>query len=164
MRWFWIDRFIKLEETEAQALKNVTLAEEHLHDHFPGFPVMPRCLMIEGMAQTAGVMAGLRERFTRNVILAKIQRATFYEPVVPGDRIVYDARMIDSNADGHRAEIRATVEGKRVAEAEMMFVNYEEPGVPSEEQENFVFAENFAVLLDVNRLPPKPDSPKTALG
>ena len=155
MRWFWIDRFTRLEENEAQALKNVTLAEEHLHDHFPGFPVMPRCLMIEGMAQTAGVMAGLRENFTRNVILAKIQRATFYELVVPGDRVVYDARMIDSNADGHRAEIRATVEGKLVAEAEMMFVNYEEPGVPSEEQENFVFAENFAVLLDVNRIPRK---------
>jgi len=157
MRWFWIDRFTRLDENEAQALKNVTLAEEHLHDHFPGFPVMPRCLMIEGMAQTAGVMAGLREKFTRNVILAKIQRATFHELVVPGDRVVYDATIIDSSVDGHRAEIRATVEGKLVAEAEMMFVNYEEPGVPVEGQRSFVFAENFAVLLDVNHIPRSTD-------
>lgn len=153
MRWFWIDRFTRLDDNEAQAVKNVTLAEEHLHDHFPGFPVMPRCLMIEGMAQTAGVMAGMKENFSTNVILAKIQRATFYELVVPGDRIVYDARIIDTGPDGHRAEIRATVEGKLVAEAEMMFVNYRDPDVPDDRQECFVFAENFSVLLDVHKIP-----------
>jgi 3-hydroxyacyl-[acyl-carrier-protein] dehydratase len=150
MRWFWIDRFTVLEDDRAQAIKNVTLAEEHLHDHFPGYPMMPRCLMIEGMAQTAGVMAGKRENFSRNVVLAKIQRATFHEVVFPGDRITYDAKMIESNEDGHRAEIRATVDGKLVGEAEMMFFNYRDPSVPEEEQKTFVFAENFAVLLGMN--------------
>ncbi len=42
MRWFWIDRFVEfVPGSRAKAVKNVTLAEEHLHDHFPGFPVMP---------------------------------------------------------------------------------------------------------------------------
>ena len=164
MRWFWIDRFNILECDKAQAVKNVTLAEEHLHDHFPGFPLMPRCLMIEGMAQTAGVMAGMQDNFTENVILAKIQKASFYELVIPGDRIIYDAKLIETHPEGHRAEIRATVEGKLVAEAEMMFVNYRDPETPADQtglsttgdgskktQENFVFAENFAVLLGMNR-------------
>ena len=54
MRWIWIDKFIEFQSGQkAVAVKNVTMAEEHLHDHFPGFPVMPECLMIEGMAQTA---------------------------------------------------------------------------------------------------------------
>jgi len=158
MRWFWIDRFNILECDRAQAVKNVTLAEEHLHDHFPGFPLMPRCLMIEGMAQTAGVMAGMQNDFSDNIILAKIQRASFYELVTPGDRIIYDAKLIETRPEGHRAEIRATVEGKLGAEAEMMFVNYRDPeapagqaGVSEKTQENFVFADNFAVLLGMNR-------------
>ena len=59
MRWIWIDKFIAFESGKrAVALKNVTMAEEHLHDHFPGFPVMPEALMIEGMAQTAGILVG----------------------------------------------------------------------------------------------------------
>ena len=150
MRWFWIDRFTKLEDNEAQAVKNVTLAEEHLHDHFPGCPMMPRCLMIEGMAQTAGIMGGRRSHFTTNIVLAKIQRAVFYELVLPGDRIVYDAKILEYNSEGHRAEVRATVEGCLVGEAEMMFFNYRDPNLPDSEQKNFVFAENFSVLLGMD--------------
>ena len=64
MRWYWIDRFIEFESGKrAKAVKNVSLAEEHLHDHFPGFPVMPGSLMIEGMAQTGGILLGEHYRF-----------------------------------------------------------------------------------------------------
>ncbi|MBN2446726.1 MAG: beta-hydroxyacyl-ACP dehydratase, partial [Phycisphaerae bacterium] len=59
MRWIWIDRFEVFESgRRAVAVKNVTLAEDHLHDHFPGFPIMPASIMIEGMAQTAGILVG----------------------------------------------------------------------------------------------------------
>ena len=59
MRWIWIDKFLEFKSGEsAVALKNVSLAEEHLHDHFPGFPTMPECLMIEAMAQAAGLLRG----------------------------------------------------------------------------------------------------------
>ena len=51
MRWLWIDTFVEFESGKrAVTIKNVTQSEDHLHDHFPGFPVMPASLMIEGMA------------------------------------------------------------------------------------------------------------------
>ena len=76
MRWIWIDKFLEFQSGHrAVALKNVTLAEEHLHDHFPGFPVMPECLMIEAMAQTAGILVGQARHFQEKVILAKIKVA-----------------------------------------------------------------------------------------
>ena len=56
MRWFWIDRFIEFEAARAKAIKNISLGEEHLHDHFPGYPVMPNTLIVEGMAQTGGLL------------------------------------------------------------------------------------------------------------
>jgi 3-hydroxymyristoyl/3-hydroxydecanoyl-(acyl carrier protein) dehydratase len=65
MRWMWIDQILELEPgRRLVAIKNVTLAEEHLHDHFPAagnlppLPVMPASLIIEGMAQTAGILVG----------------------------------------------------------------------------------------------------------
>ena len=68
MRWIWIDKFIEFDSgRRAVAVKNVTLAEDHLHDHFPGFPVMPASLMIEGMAQTAGVLVGEARNFEENL-------------------------------------------------------------------------------------------------
>ena len=66
MRWFWIDRFTELQSGQyAKSIKNVTLAEEHLHDHFPGFPVMPGSLMLEGMAQTGGILLGEKNNFAK---------------------------------------------------------------------------------------------------
>ena len=59
MRWMWIDTVVAYEPGRRMvAVKNVSLAEEHLHDHFPDQPVMPASLMVEGMAQTAGILVG----------------------------------------------------------------------------------------------------------
>jgi len=94
MRWIWIDKFLEFESGKrAVALKNVTLAEEHLHDHFPGFPIMPECLMIEAMAQTAGILVGEARQFQEKVILAKIKNAVFYHYVQPGDAITLHAEI-----------------------------------------------------------------------
>ena len=78
MRWIWIDRVVELVPRERLvAIKNVSLAEDHLHDHFaaegsrPAMPVMPASLIIEGMAQTAGILVGHAEGFREKVILAK---------------------------------------------------------------------------------------------
>ena len=76
MRWIWIDRFTKFKPGKsAQAVKNVTLAEEHLHDHFPGYPVMPATLIIEGIAQTAGILVSQASDFKEKVVLAKVSKA-----------------------------------------------------------------------------------------
>ena len=64
MRWFWIDRFVEfVPRKRAKAVKNVSMAEEHLHDHWEAYPIMPASLMIEGMAQTAGILVGEARNF-----------------------------------------------------------------------------------------------------
>ena len=70
MRWFWIDRFEKfVSGKEAVTIKNVTLAEEPLDDYLPGFPHYPHSLVIEGMAQTGGILLGEHFQFETCAIL-----------------------------------------------------------------------------------------------
>src|ERR1700753_2951480 len=66
MRWFWVDKFTEFKSgSHAKAIKNVSLSEDHLHDHLPGFPIMPASLMLEGMAQTGGILLGKVNDFSR---------------------------------------------------------------------------------------------------
>ena len=88
MRWIWIDKFLEFRSGEfARAVKNLTLAEEHLHDHFPGYPVMPASLIIEGLAQTGGILVGEAGGFAEKVVLAKIPRAEFFGVACAGDQL-----------------------------------------------------------------------------
>src|SRR5438445_7865051 len=122
MRWIWIDKFVEFTpRTSATALKNVTLAEEHLHDLYPAFPIMPHSLIIEGMAQTAGILVGEARNFEEKVILAKIGRATFHRLVRPGETILFNAKVDQLSEAG--ASITGTVESGSdlVAEIELMF-------------------------------------------
>ena len=145
MRWFWIDRITHMEKGKtARAVKNVSLAEEHVHDHFPHYPIMPQTLMIEGMAQTGGILAGSVDDFRQDIILAKISRATFHRLLRPGDQGVYEAELVGSSPEGHRAEVRITVEGELVAEASLMFANYDSG---NEDRETFVFTDALMSLL-----------------
>src|SRR5437588_8025146 len=101
MRWIWIDKFIEFTpRTSATALKNVSLAEEHLHDLYPAFPIVPHSLIVEGMAQTAGILVGEARDFREKVILAKIGKATFHRLVRPGDTIAYNARIEQLSEQG----------------------------------------------------------------
>ena len=149
MRWIWIDRFIEFQPgVKARALKNVSLAEEHLHDHFPGYPVMPPTLMIEGMAQTGGILVGEAGAFKEKVVLAKVQKAEFYDLVVPGDQIIYEARL--ENFSEGAASISGTVSvgGRLIGEIEMMFSHVDQNLAGKQfPRENFVFTEQFMGLL-----------------
>ncbi len=154
MRWIWIDRFIEFNpRVSATAIKNVTLAEEHLHDLYPAFPIMPASIIVEGMAQTAGILVGEARQFSEKVILAKIGRATFHRLVRPGDCLTYEA-VIDQLAE-HGASVRGTVRaaGELVAEIELMFSHIDKnmSGVRFPEH-NFVFTEQFTELLKTYRL------------
>ena len=145
MRWFWIDRITHLEKGKtARAVKNVSLAEEHLHDHFPGYPVMPQSLIIEGMAQTAGILSGSCVDFQENIVLAKVQQATFHRLVRPGDEMHFEAELVETRPEGHRASIRVTVDDELVAEAGMMFVNLNSA---EDGQDLFVFSGGLKALL-----------------
>jgi len=155
MRWFWIDRFIEFESgSHAKAIKNVTLAEEHLHDHFPGFAVMPGSLMIEGLAQTGGILLGEVNNFDHAVILAKVPKVTFHSWATPGDTLVYTAHLVDVRDEGGTVSCTAHVGDRLVAEAEIVFVHMDpaDPSLGAIDQKNFVFSMNLMGILDVGKV------------
>jgi 3-hydroxyacyl-[acyl-carrier-protein] dehydratase len=154
MRWFWIDRFTEFESgSRAKAVKTVTLAEEHLHDHFPGFAIMPGSLIIEGLAQTGGILLGETEDFQRVVILAKVPKVTFHSWALPGDSLTYEARLVDVREEGGSVECTAHVGQRLVADAEIVFVHLDKssPELSAVDQKNFVFSMNLLGILEVGR-------------
>lgn len=154
MRWYWIDKFIEFESGKsAKSVKNVSLAEEHLHDHFPGFPVMPGSLMVEGMAQTGGILLGEHFKFAYNVILAKVPKVTFHSWACPGDQLIYSAVLQDARDEGGSVSVTATVGERLVAEAEIVFVhlNSDDPQLSRIDQKNFVFRMNLMDILTVGK-------------
>ena len=148
MRWIWIDKFIEFESGKrAVALKNVTLAEEHLHDHFPGFPVMPESLCIEAMAQTAGILVGEAKKFQEKVILAKITKAVFFDYVKPGDTIKLEAKIESIAPEAAGTSGRITCSEKLVAEIDLMFSHIDQNLAGKEfPEENFVFGTGTSVF------------------
>lgn len=124
MRWFWIDRFTEFERgRQAVAVKNVSLAEEHIHDHFPGNPVMPNALVTEGLAQTGGLLVGELSGFEARVVLAKISKITFYFHARPGDTLTYRATIVDTHPDGSIVSATSHVGERLQAEADIVFAN-----------------------------------------
>ena len=159
MRWIWIDRFIKFEPGKsAQAVKNISLAEEHLHDHFPGHPVMPASLIIEGMAQTAGVLICQASNFNEKVVLAKISKVEFEGIALPGDTLLYSVEIETMNeqfavAGGKVSIVRAhSTNGKDQAEPfasmELMFshLDHNQAGRKFPDG-NFILTEAVSSLL-----------------
>ncbi len=149
MRWIWIDRFLEFEPRKrAVAIKNVSLAEEHLHDHWEPYPVMPAALMIEGMAQTAGILVGQARDFKEKVILAKIAKAQFDDIVTPGDQITYQVE-IEHMAD-EAASTRGVVlkNGQPIGQVDLMFSHIDQNlGGMEFPEENFVFTGQFERLV-----------------
>ncbi len=149
MRWIWIDKFIEFHSGErASAIKNITLAEEYLHDHFPGFPVMPECLMIEAMAQTAGILVGEAKKFKEKVILAKIKKAVFFDYVKPGDTIRLDAKIESLTSEAASTSGKISCGEKLISEIDLMFSHIDQNLAGKKfPEENFVFTDTFKSLL-----------------
>jgi len=151
MRWIWIDKFIEFNSGKsAVAIKNVTLAEEHLHDHFPGFPVMPETLMIESMAQTAGILVGQARNFQEKVILAKIKKCTFFDYVQPGDTIKLKAKIETIAPEAASTSGQIICGKKTIAQVDLMFSHIDKnmAGDKNFPEENFVFTDTFEMLVE----------------
>jgi 3-hydroxyacyl-[acyl-carrier-protein] dehydratase len=148
MRWTWIDRFTSFESGKsAVAVKNLSLAEDHFADHFPCFPVMPAPLILEGLAQTGGILVGEANKYEKNVVLAKMT-AKFHREAMPGEQLTYTATMLDLNDTGARVAGTAQSGNELVAEAEIMFAHVSAaqmpPGLPDTK---FVFSGELTHLL-----------------
>jgi 3-hydroxyacyl-[acyl-carrier-protein] dehydratase len=161
MRWMWIDRITEfVPEQRLVAVKNVSLAEEHLHDHFPpgdghdALPVMPASLILEGMAQTAGILVGSVHGFREKVILAKIARAELDIDVFPGQALRYEATLdrIDTAGAATTGLVFRLEPGSssavEIGRVSMMFSHIDQNASGLEfPEENFVFTDNFRTIL-----------------
>src|SRR5438105_8361240 len=101
MRWIWIDRFLEFQRGKsARALKNLSLAEDFFADHFPSWPIMPAALILEGLAQTGGILVGDVNYFREKVVLAKILKARFMREAVAGDELIYEIDLLHMRPEG----------------------------------------------------------------
>jgi 3-hydroxyacyl-[acyl-carrier-protein] dehydratase len=144
MRWIWIDRFEEFHSGKsATAIKMVSRAEDHLYEQTPLYPVMPHSLILEGLAQTGGILLGEANDFKEKVVLAKITSASFFDHAVPGDELRYIAKLVDIRTEGGLAECQVLKNGTLMAQAEIFFAHVDqsrsqEMALP---QENFVFGQ-----------------------
>ncbi len=128
MRWFWIDRFVEFERgRKAVTLKHVSLADSSIDDYQLGWSNYPSTLIIEGMAQTGGLLISEKFGFEQRVVLAKIIRATFHREALPGDRLRLTATVEDIQERGAIVSGRVTLDSDRdeppalLAELELSF-------------------------------------------
>ncbi|GIW93477.1 MAG: beta-hydroxyacyl-ACP dehydratase [Pirellulaceae bacterium] len=127
MRWLWIDRFVEFVSGKyAVSIKNVTTVEEALDHYLPHFPMFPPSLLIEGIAQTGGLLVSEQHGFRERVVLAKVAKALFRRPVVPGEQLRYEVHLKDQNPHGALVHATASINGQPAAEVELMFAHLDE--------------------------------------
>jgi 3-hydroxyacyl-[acyl-carrier-protein] dehydratase len=120
-----VDRVLELHRGERiRAVKNVTYNEPFFPGHFPGRPVMPGVMIIEALAQAAGILCFVTEDIipdhTTRFYFVGIDKARFRRPVVPGDQLLLDVRLERSLKGIWRFSASALVEGQAAANADMM--------------------------------------------
>jgi 3-hydroxyacyl-[acyl-carrier-protein] dehydratase len=121
-RWLWIDRFTEFVSGQrARALKTVSLTDEPLDLYVPGFPVMPCSLIIEGLAQAGGILVSESREFADSVVLAKVSKAVFHRPAVPGDTMVYAVELEDIQPEGALVRGTSRIGEELHAETELFF-------------------------------------------
>ena len=117
-----VDRIVEMEEDRIVGIKNVTANEPFFMGHFPDYPVMPGVMIVEAMAQVAGVLVLSRipDRKSKLVLLASIDQAKFRKPVLPGDQLRIEMKVIKIKSTVAKMQGTATVDGGVVAEAEVL--------------------------------------------
>ncbi len=114
-----VDRIIDLEpNVKAVGLKNVTANEHFFQGHFPDYPIMPGVLMVEAMAQVAGILAFHSGAQGKSVYFMSIEKAKFRKPVVPGDQLQFEVSVLQNRNNVWKFSGQAFVDGKVVGEAD----------------------------------------------
>lgn len=161
MRWMWIDRVVDFQpESRLVAIKDIDAALANQRTHIPGMndggrmDVLPMPLVIEGMAQTAGILVGSVNGFREKVILAKVSRARLEADLRPGDTVRFDAtldRIDDKGASTSGLVQRSVDHGaswEDLGTIDLLFSHVDQNMAGIEfPEENFVFSDNFRDLL-----------------
>jgi beta-hydroxyacyl-ACP dehydratase FabZ len=124
-----VDRIVELEDMRVVGIKNVSMNEPQFTGHFPAQAVMPGVLIIEAMAQTAGVLVlhRMQDRESKLVFLATIEEAKFRKPVVPGDQLRLEVTFLKLKPSVAKMQCIATVDGVKVAEALLVCTLLDKP-------------------------------------
>ncbi len=120
----FVDRILELAPERVVALKNVTGNDPTLTAHFPGNPLMPGVLLLEAMAQTAGLLLGPGA----SAVLAQVKDARFRRPVLPGDQLRLEVRRLGALGRLHRFAVTASVDGEVAAAGELVLARTDEGG------------------------------------
>ena len=117
-----VDRNLEMTADRVVGIKNVTINESYFQGHFPGQPIMPGVLIIESMAQTGGVLLlqEVPDRENKLLYFVAVDGARFRRPVVPGDQLKVEMKVISWRGDFCKLDGRATVDGQLAAEATLM--------------------------------------------
>jgi 3-hydroxyacyl-[acyl-carrier-protein] dehydratase len=124
-----VDRITEMDDTHIIGIKNVTSNEPFFDGHFPDYPVMPGVMIIEAMAQVAGVqvLSTIPDRATKLVLLASVEGAKFRKPVRPGDQLVIEMTLLKRKSILAKMAGVAKVNGEVVAEATCMCILQDRP-------------------------------------
>lgn len=131
--FLFVDAIVEMERLKrVVGVKNVTINESHFQGHFPGQPIMPGVLIIEAMAQTGGLLLlqEVPDREKKLLYFVAVDGARFRRPVVPGDQLRVEMKVISWRGDFCKLDGRATVDGQLAAEATLMckMVDRDPPG------------------------------------
>ncbi len=125
MRFLLLDRITAWDPPHnARASKCVSLTEDALADHFPRDPMLPGTLILEGMAQLAGLLleeAAAAQAGRIKALMTVVEKAKFRRRARPGERLDYFAEVISVNESGGKASVSATCEGEPCADARLVF-------------------------------------------
>lgn len=127
MRWFWIDRFTEfVAGKRATALKGVSLSEEVVDEYAPGATYLPASLIVEGMAQTGGLLVSQMSDFQARVVLAKVTSASFHGQARPGSQLEFRCTLTTIVPAGAFVSGTVTCDGQPLAELELVFAMLED--------------------------------------
>lgn len=150
MRFLLVDRLLEIETGKSLvAAKCVALSEDYFADHFPGFPVMPGSLILEGFEQASHLLMGVSSDFTRAATLRRVSRGSFRRLVRPGDRLLLRVSLARFTETDAQVQADATSDGEKVADARLEF-NLQDAGDDPEAARRCRRLREFYHLLTVD--------------
>lgn len=126
MRFTLIDRIVDLEPgVRITTVKNLTMAEEYLAEHFPSFPVMPGVLMIEAITQSSAWLIRVTEKFKHSVILLKEAKTVkFGQFVTPGKQLIVTCEQLDDDGKSTILKAKGVIDGKTSVSAKVVLTRF----------------------------------------